>query len=165
MRLPNLRLHRVLHLIRWLLFWVPRYSTHYLNAEYALFGGKIKVINEQIESFKRAAKTTEGLLKETREKISERNERIKSIVERLAHYDWSHEHDGRYRLELSFDPRILEYGRDRFSVDILAREMAERVYHEILTSRFVESAASRQHESRRYEWLQHRFSDGQDLPR
>jgi hypothetical protein len=165
MRLPNLRLLGIPNLILKWLRSLPRYSTNYLNAEYAMFGDKLKDINVRLESVKCDQRMTEGLLKECREKISERDERIKSIVERLARYDWSHEHDGRYQLYLSFDPRLLDYGRDRFSVDILAREMAERVYHEILTSRFVESAAARQRESRRYEWLQHKFSDGQDLPR
>lgn len=82
--------------------------------------------------------------------LEERTKRVDAIIQRLSELQWIGPDDGRYGLQISFDPRMMGYGNmAREELSIIAERFAWQVRREIETAKFVESARDNRIATRR----------------
>ena len=74
--------------------------------------------------------------------LEDRTQRVDRIIMRLGEIQWSGPGSGnRYALQLSFDPRMIDFGNmEPCDLQLIAERFARQVEREIATSKFVQSA-------------------------
>lgn len=86
----------------------------------------------------------QSLRKKHSEAMGRREETIAKIVKECSDIRFDRDRGDMYSVQMTFDPRMMAYGRlDRDSLEMIAREFAREVVHEIMTAKFVEPAGRR----------------------
>jgi len=112
-------------------------------------GQKRSLDIQEAEYKKREAHLEQRLKRQSEahaEELEKQGQAIDAILKRGSQVEWDRTKGDTYRMTLSFDARMLAYGRyDQHELDFLAKRFGWEVEREVRRCKFIESARNREY--------------------